>query len=413
MKTGFKALTAVGLILAASQANAAGFAIKETSGMLTGQAYAGAASMTGDLSTMWNNPASMTYLNKNEMTGALNVILPSAKFKRGSGTTVDPLVAAAVRENGNGGNGGKAAFVPAFYGMWNVANNFKAGLGITAPFGLMTEYGSDWVGRYNAIKSSLKTININPNLAYKVNEHVSLGFGVSFQYADVELTNKAFVGTDVFNKVTGDDWGAGFNLGLLVEPMKGTKFGVSYRSRINHGLRGKISGVNNEKVTADLKTPDSVDFSASHDFNEQFSVHGSALLTRWSSFSTLKVVNTSGGTITNKPQEWKDVWFFALGLNYKPAKEWMLQLGVAYDQTPTRDKHRSPMLPDNNRTWVSTGVHYNLNDAFKVGLTYTHLFIKDCKINIASARAAGAPIALQGKMKTAVDIIGLQLNYKF
>ena len=384
MKTGFKALTAVGLILAASQANAAGFAIKETSGTLTGQAYAGAASTTGDLSTMWNNPASMTYLNKNEMVGALNVILPSAKFKRGSGTAVYGPYAQAglVKENGTGGNGGKAAFVPAVYGMWNVTQNFKAGLGITAPFGLVTEYDKDWVGRYSAIKSDLKTININPNLAYQVNEHVSLGFGVSFQYADVELTNKTFTGTDVFNKIEGDDWGAGFNLGLLVEPMKGTKFGVAYRSRINHGLRGKMTGAYNGKVAADLKTPDSLDLSASHDFNEKFSVHGSALLTRWSSFSTLKVVNTSGGTITNKPQEWKDVWFFALGLNYKPTKEWMLQLGVAYDQTPTKDKHRSPMLPDNNRTWVSTGVHYNLNDALKVGLTYTHLFIKDCKIDV-------------------------------
>lgn len=405
MKTGFKALTAVGLILAASQANAAGFAIKETSGMLTGQAYAGAASMTGDLSTVWNNPASMTYLNKNEMTGALNVILPSAKFKRGSATT---------GTGGNGGNGGKAAYVPAFYGMWNVTNNFKAGLAITAPFGLITEYDKDWVGRYSAIKSDLKTININPNLAYQVNEHVSLGFGVSFQYADVELTNKSFNGVrDVFNKIEGDDWGAGFNLGLLVEPIKGTKLGVAYRSRINHGLRGKMSGVYNEKVSADLKTPDSIDFSASHDFNDQFSVHGSALLTRWSSFSTLKVVNTSGTVRTNKPQEWKDVWFFALGMNYKPTKELMLQLGVAYDQEPIKDKHRSPMLPSNDRTWVSAGVHYNISDAFKVGVTYAHLFVKDGKVDIKAAPLAGAPNAVQGKMKNSADIIGLQLNYKF
>lgn len=405
MKTGFKALTAVGLILAASQANAAGFAIKETSGMLTGQAYAGAASMTGDLSTVWNNPASMTYLNKNEMTGALNVILPSAKFKRGSATT---------GTGGNGGNGGKAAYVPAFYGMWNVTNNFKAGLAITAPFGLITEYDKDWVGRYSAIKSDLKTININPNLAYQVNEHVSLGFGVSFQYPDVELTNKSFNGVrDVFNKIEGDDWGAGFNLGLLVEPIKGTKLGVAYRSRINHGLRGKMSGVYNEKVSADLKTPDSIDFSASHDFNDQFSVHGSALLTRWSSFSTLKVVNTSGTVRTNKPQEWKDVWFFALGMNYKPTKELMLQLGVAYDQEPIKDKHRSPMLPSNDRTWVSAGVHYNISDAFKVGVTYAHLFVKDGKVDIKAAPLAGAPNAVQGKMKNSADIIGLQLNYKF
>jgi long-chain fatty acid transport protein len=410
MKTGFKALTAVGLILAASQVNAAGFALKETSGMLTGQSYAGAASKTGDLSTMWNNPASMTYLNKNEMTGAVNLVMPSAKFKRGSATT---------GTGGNGGNGGKAAFVPAFYGMWNVTSNFKAGLAVTVPFGLVTEYDSDWVGRYSAIKSDLKTININPNFAYKVNEQVSLGFGVSFQYADVELTNKSnhpLLG-DIFNKIEGDDWGAGFNLGLLFEPIKGTKFGISYRSRINHGLRGKITSRGNgysddKKVTADLKTPDSVDFSASHDFNEQFSVHGSAVLTRWNSFSTLKVVESANGALVKeRPQEWKNVWFFALGLNYKPTKEWMLQLGVAYDQEPIKDKHRSPMLPGNDRTWVSAGVHYNISDAFKVGVTYAHLFVKDGKIDIKAV--AAEPNAVQGKMKNSTDIIGLQLNYKF
>ena len=95
----------------------------------------------------------------------------------------DGSVAAAGRSGGgNGGNAGALTPVPNFYYAMDAGDKLKFGIGINAPFGLKTEYDPTWIGRFQAIKSEIKTVNINPSLAYKLNDMVSLGAGISAQY---------------------------------------------------------------------------------------------------------------------------------------------------------------------------------------------------------------------------------------
>ena len=229
MKKISSALLAAALVTA-STSHAAGFALIEQSASGMGNAFAGGAAGAEDASTIFFNPAGMTYLPDNQLVIAVHVIKPSVNFSNngshsGVGTTMT---------GGNGGDAGDLALAPNFYFTKAVSDSVRLGIGVNAPFGLKTEYDSDWAGRYQALKSELKTININPSVAFKVNNMISLGAGVSYQRAEATLTNAVDFGTicagtalkaacagtgvtpqkaDGLASIKGDDWSWGYNLG--------------------------------------------------------------------------------------------------------------------------------------------------------------------------------------------------------
>ena len=168
-------------LFAASGAHAAGFALIEQSASGMGNAFAGGAAAAEDASTVYFNPAGMTYIDGTQIVGALHLIKPSAEFNN-SGS----VAGTARLLGGNGGDAGDLAFVPNFYAVTDIVPSVKLGLGINAPFGLKTEYDNGWLGRFQALKSEVKTININPAVAFKVNDQLSLGFGVSAMWMQAE-----------------------------------------------------------------------------------------------------------------------------------------------------------------------------------------------------------------------------------
>jgi long-chain fatty acid transport protein len=173
----FGALTAAGLAALGSQnAHAAAFALMEQNASGLGNAYAGQAAAAEDASTIFFNPAGMTYIKGRQAVGAFHLIKPSSEFNdEGSTSPVAPT-------GGDGGDAGDLAFVPNAYLSWEIVpDKIWLGIGLGAPFGLKTEYDDDWVGRFHAVKSDLKTININPSIAWKVADGVSLGTGINLQ----------------------------------------------------------------------------------------------------------------------------------------------------------------------------------------------------------------------------------------
>ena len=63
---------------------------------------------------------------------------------------------------GNGGDAGKLGVVPNLYASLQLNEKWFIGLGIGAPFGLMTKYDEGWAGQYHSNKFDIKTINVNP-----------------------------------------------------------------------------------------------------------------------------------------------------------------------------------------------------------------------------------------------------------
>jgi long-chain fatty acid transport protein len=405
MKIRFNRL-ALGLALAGcgSLAHAAGFALIEQNASGLGNAYAGQAASAQDASTIFFNPAGMTLLPDSQLVLAGSLINPQAEF---SGT-----VSPAPLGGGNGGDAGDLAFVPSAYFAYRVSPDIVVGVGLGAPFGLKTEYDSTWKGRTQAIKSELKTININPSIAWKASESLSLGAGISFQYVEATLSNATSgavppnVGT-----VEGDDTGWGFNLGALWQLSEATRIGVAYRSEIDQSLEGDLSfsaAPTVIPVTADVTLPDSASLSVFQKLGSRWELLADITWTGWSDFDELRIVRTSGALVSVTPENWDDSYRYSVGANYYLDDKLMLRGGVAYDETPVSDAFRTARIPDENRTWLALGAQYRLSDKSVIEVGYAHLFIDDAQINKTESG-----VTLSGEYESSVDILSAQLTLNF
>ena len=256
------ALALAGLLaLHAPGASAAGFAIIEQSVKGLGSAFAGGAASAEDGSTVFFNPAGMTRLRGTVIEGAGHIIVPQAEYTDG-GSTLNAAVGGGAIPGSGSKDAGVAGAVPNLYYTRDLFEGVKFGLGINAPFGLKTDYSDGWVGRYHAISSALKTVNINPSIAHRYDNGLSIGVGVSAQYVQARLTNAldqsticlARIGaagcaglglttpgsraTDGHIDLDADDWSFGYNIGLLYEFDENTRVGAHYRSKISHTLEG-------------------------------------------------------------------------------------------------------------------------------------------------------------------------------
>jgi long-chain fatty acid transport protein len=413
------AVSIAAALLTTGEAQASGFALREQSGSMLGQAFAGQNAYTNDPSVIFFNPAGMSALDGTQTSVVTSFIFPKNEFDD-DGSTVSPPVILGTDE---GGDAGVNAVVPAMYGMTSFGE-FRVGVGVNVPFGLKTEYDDDWIGRYAAITSRLKTINVNPVVSYQVTDWLSVGGGAQIQKADARLTNAAFFGAagDGEIELQADDIGYGFTAGALVTPMDGTQIGIGFRSSVHHDLEGRAdvnapapvpsSSIN---ASADLDTPETVGLSLYQQLTDRLSLVGTVEWTNWSRFDELRVRFDNGQADSVTEENWDDSYFFALGANYLLTDSLTVRSGVAYDQTPIPDEFRTARLPDEDRYWVALGATYAFSEMISVDVGYTHIFIRHASIEEDFDAAAGpavVPGTLQGEYENSVDIFVVQANFK-
>ena len=440
-------LAVVLVLFSSASVLAAGFALIEQGVGGLGNAYAGGAASAEDATTVFFNPAGMTRIPGQEVIVGAHIIMPSAKFNNEGSTHVLQAKTGVPLTGGNGGDGGVTKVLPNFYYTKKLGDRFAVGIGVNSPFGLATDYESSWVGRYHALESDVVTVNINPSVAYRINDHLSIGAGLNIQYINATLSNAIDFGTldaigafrpaipagalklvpqmsDGLARVEGDHWGLGYDLGLLYEFNKATRIGIAYRSSVTHSLKGDATFTNvpaplttafrNTGVTADIKLPDSFSVSASHDFNPQWTVMADVTWTNWSVFNELRVKFDSGQPDAVTTVNWRDSYRYSLGLTYRPDNRWTCRTGVAYDETPIPDEqHRTPRIPDGNRLWTAVGAGYKFSRLISMDLGYAHLFVSDPKISKTPAGEDLTRGGLNGTYDARVDILSAQLTFTF
>ncbi|MBS7458068.1 OmpP1/FadL family transporter [Coralloluteibacterium stylophorae] len=421
---------------------AGGFQIKENSAVALGRAFAGSASAPGDAAIISNNPAGMRLLGDGYVVQA-DVTALNLQAEYQNDFNRDAL--GRPLSGGDGGDGGDLNWIPAAYFAMPLGEQAHLGAYLDAPFGLKTEYDSDWVGRYSAVKSELKTIDAGLSFSYDVNPYVSFGGSVFYQYADAELTNAVDFGAIIANtgllppgtflpqsadgyaKVEGDDHDWGFKLGALFTVVEGTNIGLTYRSKVEHNLEGDATFdvpanvapllgalpgnlFSNTGGSAAIDTPAVATLSVTSRLNDQWTIMGDVSRTAWSSFESL-VVDFENPAQPNSTEtfEWRDTWFGSIGTEYQVNEQLILRGGIAYDQTPTNLEHRSPRVPDADRRWLSLGATWmaSASTAFNVG--YTHLFTSEPEIATTSSTGA----FINGHYDTGVDILAASVTYRF
>jgi long-chain fatty acid transport protein len=436
----------------ASVAQAAGFFLIEQSVSSMGNAYAGSSAEAPDASVIWFNPAGMTRICGNELVAGGHVVIPRVKFhNHDSIYKPDGFPGQGLLlEGGNGHNAGEAALVGNFYASRQVNDCLWIGFGVTSPFGLVTDYGHEWVGRYYAIRSQLLTININPCVAYKINNCWSIGAGFSAMYLHAKLSNAIDFGYVLGNPpfsapnpalwqnvdgraiVKGNSWGFGGNVGILWEPCCGTRVGLAYRSEVKHNIKGSakfkdvpqiIGGFfPDQRVKSDVRLPSIVSLSGYHEFNSCWAILGDISWFKWDVIKdltfhfkdpTLLLSETSTTTL-----KWENTFRYSLGATYRPNCCWAFRIGAAYDKSPVRSKeYATPRVPDADRIWTTLGAHYQWNQCLGFDVGYAHLFAREPKVDKTDSFGPGQEDFLKGALighwNASTDIISAQVVWNF
>lgn len=429
------AAAVVAAVTAPGAAGAAGYALKEQSVSGQGTSFAGVtAGGNGDASAMFFNPAAMGLVQGNQIVQTFTGVLPYSKAESVSATRARGAGGSTIAGRTDVGDAANDAIVPAGYFVYSVSNDLKLGLSANGPWGLVTDYGYGWAGRYHGIRSDLRTYNFTPTVSYRVLPQLTLGAGLQIQYAKAKLSQASDFALrrglppgslDVTSDMVGDDWGFGATAGVLYEPMKGTRFGLSYRSSVKHTLEGSVTfdglpaalraALPEQAISAEMKTPDIVSFGAYHEINDRWAVMADVQWTNWSKFKELRV-NVANPALTSVTEEnWKNAWFFSLGTAYKLTDALTLRTGIAYDQSPIPNDFRTPRIPDADRTWLSVGAGYKVTEWLQLDAAYSHIFVRNSAVSLTDNLTG--PNAGRGNLqvnyKNHVDLIGLQARITF
>ena len=431
-KTHLLAAAAVAALAVPASAFAAGFQLKEQSVSGQGTSFAGiTAGGNGDISSMFFNPANLGLTNGAEVVQTVTAVVPQSELETSRGTRSRALGGSNISGLTSTNDIAQNAAVPAGYIGYAINSRLKIGLSANSPWGLVTAYPENWVGRYHGIRSDLKTYNFTPTIAYHVHPMVTLGAGVQFQYAKAKLSSAIDAGAavgapgrfDTIADAVGGDWGYGLTAGVLVEPMKGTRIGLSYRSAVKHELEGDLTFATppgtpaalnarftKQQITAKLVTPEIVTLGAAHEITPNWAVMADVQWTNWSRFRTLQINASNPAFSSTTDEHWKDTWFYTVGSAYKLSDALTLRAGLAYDKGAVGTDFRTPRIPEQDRYWVSVGVGYQMTESFRVDAAYSHVFVPKADVNLTDTGTRGN---LTARYKSSIDIAGVQARITF
>jgi len=452
---------------------ASGFQLFEGNGVNAANFSAGLAAGIHDASAAVYNPALLTDLKIPQVVFSVTMVTTKANFKGQSiwvapgapTTSPDCETAAYYCENGNR-DGGTLNLVPSFHIAIPINNRLVAALSVTSPYGLSTDYGSSLfpvtssvrkdvvpLTRYSATRTSLKTIDVSPTVAYSVTPQLSVGGGINLQYADVVFNSMAGLPLNppnptFFDSVSGNNgssWGISYHLGAMYQVNEQLRLGLAYQARMRHKLHGssylvgRIAGLTKSPpgsshilgdggLNGEVTLPDSIIFGGLYHFTDRIDVMTSIVWTHWKLFKSIDLNNVATiapiipaptppapsfeqDSITiNAPQAFKNTWRAIVGFDYHAGDVLTLHAGFGFDQTPTVDKNRSVRLPDANRFAIACGFHYQHSKHLGLDLGYTHIFINKASINHVSMTGSQTVIS-RGRTDGAADLIGGQLTY--
>jgi long-chain fatty acid transport protein len=306
------------------------------------------------------------------------------------------------------------------------------------PFAVISDYEKGHMGRYHGLNSEVEVVNLQPTLSYKINDQVSVGGGLVISRIYGKLTRAIPMGKinpllagqpDGHSDVEGDDISYGYNLGVLVDVNERLSWGLTYHSKVKYNLEGDttVSGITpaptpipgltlgtlntTYDASVDITMPESVDTSVTYRLDDQWTLYGGATWTRWSRLESLVIENQTSNPIqagvvgrVEEPLKWSDTWSFAVGTAYQLNPQWVLRAGLALDESPTTNEHRTTRIPVSDRTILSLGAGWNINQDVTLDLAYSYLKEDKGEVNQTGYNA---------EYENSAHGLAAQLTYRF
>ena len=292
------------------------------------------------------------------------------------------------------------------------------------------------MGRFHATKSKVEALNVNPTVAFKVNDAFSIGVGANWQHVKADLGSDvayggvayygslqalvaqglppalavatlnaalvpqlgpAGVGTEVPALISGASNAWGWNAGALLKLGEQVHVGVSYRSKISHDVEGTVDFTGaptislpgslspigttlnarfaDGPVTTTIDLPDTFSVAAAWE-DEKVEILADYTYTGWDSIQSLDIRREGASDLfSSVPLNFENTWRAGLGANVKVNDKFTVRLGTAYDKAPVQDKYRTPRLPDDDRIWAAGGFEWKLSQKATLDFGYAHIFV--------------------------------------
>ena len=418
-----KFTSAMALLSASTIAGANGIALNEQSASSAGTAYAGRSSSALDASTIYGNPAGLTKLKRSEISGGAAVVSVSN----------DISDAQSSAPGTNEGDSVPLVVVPFAYMSTPLDDRFSMGLGLYAPSGLINDYEGSFQGRYHGSYSTTKEITLQPTIAYRINDYVSIGGGPTINRFNAKLQNYLATGAlnngqDTLVTIKGDDTALGYNVGVLFDLSDATRWGINYHSKVNYELEGHtevsgspsvipLDGKYDNKI--DLTMPESVDTSITHHFNSRWTGYLGATWKRWSRIQQVEAVNSglsplgeaAGLGRVTEEMNWRDTWSSAVGAAFQLNPQWLLRAGYAYDPSPIRNADRSVRIPVGNRQAVTLGGAYSPNADLTIDFAYGYLW--DSKVSVKQSNNTGLQPQYSANYENSANGLSVQATWRY
>lgn len=434
-------------LVAVPHLGASGFQLREQNPAAQGNSFAGATAGFGGLGSSYFNPAVLATVDGREFLVGLSGVMPRAELEGAVGTR-NALLPAPLRTISGPSTHADAAHdavLPNLYAAWAVGQDLRLGVAVSAPYGLVTEYQSDFVGRYHALKSDLKTVDVAFSAAYRVSGQWAVGATLLYRKAEAEISSAADFGLGVSPQyagafdgtatLKGSKGAVGYKVGVLYTPSSDLRIGFGYQGAMTMELVGDATysfhpatpapvlaglaakGFRPGEGKADLKLPSTTSVGFDWKLDDTYSLQGEAALTGWSTFQELRVRFSTGLPDSVTEEHWKDAWFVSLGLNYKASEAWTLRTGVAFDQSAVEDSYRTPRIPDADRTWVSVGASWAATRALTLDFGVSHIMVKKATLNLSAGTSPANPDFTRGNLtgtyKSGIEVVAVGARYRF
>lgn len=411
-------------------AGAGGLYLYEVGSPDVGLAGVGYAARAQDAATVFTNPAGMTRLAQPALMVGAQPMYLNLEFNPDGNTSA---VASRLPGGAAADDGDTSGWMPAggFYYVHPVNDRLRLGLALNGYFGLSLDYEDDWVGRYYVREATLQAAAIQPAVAWKVNDWLSVGLGVAAIYGildeKIAVNNIAPALADGELEVSDEEWTVQFNLGLLVEPWQGTRFGVTYLSEADLDFSDRVEfsglgpgrqtalgnqGLLDAKLDLGMTMPQAVMFSFYHEFTSRLALMANLGWQDWSRFGRVDVsVSSDTASSLTTDLGYDDTWHAALGAQYRISDVWELTGGVAYDSAMLDEDEVTPALPAGDTWRFGLGTRYAWSQAMSLSGAYELAWSGDIDMDVERGPLAGR---VSGTYEdVAIHVVYMAIDWRF
>ncbi len=408
-------------VLAGGHLLAAGFAINEQGARSMAQAMAFVA-RADDPSAVFYNPAGITQLEGTRFYFGATAIAQQSTWNDASG-------ALAIDSDD------RWEIPPHMYMTYQLNDDWYFGFGFFVPYGLSKKWADDFPGKYSSRNVRLQAFYINPNIAYKINDVVSVAVGLDIAYSTAKLERDLYLAQIIPGVPDGyfsaDVSGTGFgaNAALLARINEQVSFGFNYRSQIKVDFDGDLTNTipttgnptydailtglfPNQEVETAITMPDVIQTGFAFKPSSAYSTEIDFQWTNWSVYDELPFIfsqPTQALVSREIPKLWKDGYTLRWGNEYQYSESLDLRAGAYYDWNPVPDETLDPMLPDSNRFSFQLGFGWH-NE--KITLDVAYMYIYFMKRDIHNEPLYGI-IPSSGSYESSAHLFGLSLGYRF